>query len=222
MDDLAMILGSGKSAEPVAAGLAGPLEAPLAAPEAHRSRPLRVLVGVTGASGAVYALDFLRRCPGDKYLVTSKWARAVLHSELGMREEDLMPLVKARFADADLAAPFSSGSNAFDAVVIVPCSTSTAAKIAAGIGDTLITRAAQVALKERRRLILAVRETPLSSVVLEALLKLSQSGAVVFPLSPPWYDPPRTLDELVAATTSKLLRVVGVEVPGGWRHEELE
>jgi 4-hydroxy-3-polyprenylbenzoate decarboxylase len=146
----------------------------------------------------------------------------VLHAETGLKLSDLEPHVKKIFADSDLAAPFSSGSNRHDALVIIPCSVSTLAKIAAGIADTLITRAAQVALKERRRLILAVRETPLSSVVLEALLKLSQSGAVVFPLSPPWYDPPRTLDELVAATTSKLLRILGVEVPGGWRHEELE
>jgi flavin prenyltransferase len=190
--------------------------------EAPRPRALRVLVGVTGASGAVYALDFLRRCPGDKYLVTSKWARAVLLSELALREEDLEPYAKARFADADLAAPFSSGSNAFDAVVVLPCSTSTAAKIAAGIGDTLITRAAAVALKERRRLILAVRETPLSTIQLEALHKLSLAGAVIFPLSPPWYGNPKTLDDLVAATTDKLLRLIGVELPGGWREADLE
>lgn len=208
MDDLAMTLGS--RAEPQAATADRP------------ARPLRVLVGVTGASGAVYALDFLRRCPGEKYVVASRWARAVLHAELGLREEDLDAFVKARFSDADLSAPFSSGSNAFDALVVVPCSTSTAAKIAAGIGDTLITRAAAVALKERRRLILAVRETPLSTIQLEALHKLSLAGAVIFPLSPPWYGNPKTVDELVAATTDKLLRLVGVEVPGGWHEGDLE
>jgi flavin prenyltransferase len=187
-----------------------------------RRHALRVLVGMTGASGAVYAVDFLRRFPGEKFLVASKWARAVLHSELGLREEDLDRYVKARFADTDLAAPFSSGSNRFDAYVILPCSSSTAAKIAAGIGDTLITRAAQVALKERRRLILAVRETPLSTIQLEALTKLSREGAIVFPLSPPWYGKPETVEELVRATTGKLLRLVGVEVPGGWREDDLE
>ena len=105
MDDLARILAA---------------EAEATAPKPRTS--LRVLVGMTGASGAVYALDFLRRCPGDKYLIASKWARAVLQSELSMREEDLEPYVKARFSDGDLAAPFSSGSNPFDAYVIVPCS----------------------------------------------------------------------------------------------------
>lgn len=199
-----------------------PAEAEALAGSHSPGRALRVLVAMTGASGMAYAIDFLRRCPGDKFLVTSKWARAVLHSELGLREEELADLVKGRFSDNDLAAPFASGSNAFDAVVILPCSTSTAAKIAAGIGDTLITRAAQVALKERRRLVLAVRETPLSTVVLEALLKLSREGVVVFPLSPPWYGNPRTLDELVSATTSKLLRLIGVDVPGGWHEEDLE
>jgi flavin prenyltransferase len=212
MDDLAMTLGARADAR----------TAPQADGAAPPARARRVLVGVTGASGAVYALDFLRRCPGDKFVVASKWARAVLHSELGLREEDLDPYVKARFPDGDLSAPCSSGSNAFDAVVIVPCSTSTAAKIAAGIGDTLITRAAAVALKERRRLILAVRETPLSTVQLEALHKLSVAGAVIFPLSPPWYGNPKTVDELVAATTGKLLRLIGVELPGGWREADLE
>ena len=187
-----------------------------------RRSPSRVLVGMTGASGAVYAVDFLRRYPGEKFLVASKWARAVLHSELGLCEEDLDPYVKARFSDSDLAAPFSSGSNPFDACVILPCSSSTAAKIAAGIGDTLITRAAQVALKERRRLVVCVRETPLSTIQLEALTRLSQAGAIVFPLSPPWYGKPETVEELVAATTAKLLRLLGVEVPGGWRSEDLE
>jgi 4-hydroxy-3-polyprenylbenzoate decarboxylase len=95
-------------------------------------------------------------------------------------------------------------------------------KIAAGIGDTLITRAASVALKERMPLIVGVRETPLSTITLEALHKLSLAGAIVFPLSPPFYGNPKTLEELVAATTNKLLRLLGVDVPGGWREEDLE
>jgi len=210
MDDIARML------------LSSPSDAPRAEPLLPRERALRVFVGITGASGAIYALDFLRRCPGDRFVVTSRWARAVLHGELNLREEDLDEYAKARFPDGDLSAPFASGSNAFDAVVIVPCSASTVAKIAAGIGDTLITRAAQVAMKERRKLVLAVRETPLSTVILEAMTKLSRDGVVVFPLSPPWYGNPQTLDDLVTATTNKLLRTIGVDVPGGWREEDLE
>ena len=191
-------------------------------PVSTPGRALRVLVGMTGASGAAYAVDFLRRCPGEKYLVMSKWARAVLHTETGLREEDLAGHVKARFSDSDLAAPFASGSNPLDAFVILPCSTSTAAKIAAGIGDTLITRAAQVTLKERRRLVVAVRETPLSTLQLEALTRLSREGAIVFPLSPPWYGKPASVEDLVSATSDKLLRLLGVDVPGGWREADLE
>ena len=198
--------------------LVSPAESPASTP----GTALRVLVGMTGASGAAYAVDFLRRCPGEKYLVLSKWARAVLHTETGLREEDLAAHVKARFSDSDLAAPFASGSNPLDAFVILPCSTSTAAKIAAGIGDTLITRAAQVTLKERRRLVLAVRETPLSTIQLEALTRLSREGAIVFPLSPPWYGKPSSVEDLVSATTGKLLRLLGVDVPGGWRETDLE
>ena len=182
----------------------------------------RVLVGMTGASGAIYAVDFLKRFPGEKHLVMSKWAKVVLKSECGLAETDLAPHVTTTFPDQDLSAPFASGSNRHDACLILPASASTVGKIAAGIGDTLITRAAQVALKERMPLIVGLRETPLSTIVLDALHRLSSAGAIVFPLSPPFYGNPKTLEELVSATTNKLLRLVGVDVPGGWREEDLE
>lgn len=182
----------------------------------------RYLVGMTGASGSIYAVDFLRRCPGEKFLVLSDWARQVLQSETGLKPSDLEPHVKRVFADADLAAPFSSGSVRHDALVILPCSVSTLAKIAAGIADTLITRAAAVALKERMRMILCVRETPWSSITLENALRLSREGAVVMPLSPPWYQKPGTLDELVAGFTGKVLALLGEDGGPGWREEELE
>ncbi|HEV2104372.1 MAG TPA: UbiX family flavin prenyltransferase [Candidatus Eisenbacteria bacterium] len=182
----------------------------------------RYLIGMTGASGAVHGVDFVRRCPGEKYLVLSDWARHVLQSETGVTPGELEPHVKKVFRDADLAAPFSSGSTRHDGFVIVPCSGSTAARIAAGIGDTLITRAAAVALKERMRLVLCVRETPLTSIALENLLKLSREGAIVMPLTPPWYRNPADLPALVAAFTDKLLALLGE--PGGepWRADELE
>ena len=104
----------------------------------------RYLIGITGASGAAFGVDFVRRCPGEKYLVMSDWGRQVLQSETGLKPSDLAGDVKKLYADADLAAPFSSGSNRFDAFVIVPCSVSTLAKIACGIADTLITRIAAV------------------------------------------------------------------------------
>ncbi len=182
----------------------------------------RYLIGMTGASGSVYGVDFVRRCPGEKFLVLSDWARQVLHSETGLKPSDLEPHVKRLFQDSDLAAPFSSGSNRYDAYVIVPCSVSTLAKIAVGIADTLITRAAAVALKERLRMIVCVRETPLSSIALENALKLAREGVTVMPISPPWYRSPKSLDELVSGFTDKILGVLGEPAGSGWREQELE
>jgi 4-hydroxy-3-polyprenylbenzoate decarboxylase len=182
----------------------------------------RYLIAMTGASGSVFGVDFVKRCPGEKYLVLSDWARQVLHSETGLKPSDLEPHVKKLFADTDLAAPFSSGSNRYDALIVVPCSVSTMAKIASGIADTLITRAAAVALKERMRVILCVRETPLSSIALENALKLSREGVVVMPVSPPWYRNPASLEEAVGGFTSKILGVLGEDAGAGWRQSELE
>ena len=123
---------------------------------------MRTIVGFTGASGAAYGVDFLRRCPDEKFLIASKWGKRVLHEELGLKTEEMRPWVNEIYSDSDLGSPFSSGSNHFDSLVIVPCSISTLAKIANGIADTLITRVAQVALKERRKLVIALRVTPLS------------------------------------------------------------
>src|SRR6059036_443892 len=174
---------------------------------------------MTGASGSIHGVDFVRRCPGEKYLILSDWARQVLHSETGLKPSALEPLVKRVFADGDLAAPFSSGSNRYDALVVVPCSVSTLAKIATGIADTLITRAAQVALKERMRMVLCVRETPLSSIALENALKLSREDVVIMPISPPWYQPPQDLEGLIAGFSDKLLALLGEEGGPGWREE---
>jgi polyprenyl P-hydroxybenzoate/phenylacrylic acid decarboxylase-like protein len=182
----------------------------------------RYLIGMTGASGAAFGVDFVRRCPGEKYLVLSDWARHVLHSETGLKPGDLESHVKKVFSNADLAAPFSSGSNRHDAFVIVPCSVSALAKIAAGIGDSLITRAAGVALKERMRLVICLRETPLSSVALENALELSREGAIVMPISPPWYGNPATVADVVAGYTNKILAVLGENAGPGWREEDLE
>lgn len=182
----------------------------------------RYLIGMTGASGAIHGVDFVKRCPGEKYLVLSDWARQVLHAETGLKPSDLEPHVRRIFADTDLAAPFSSGSNRYDALVVIPCSVSTLAKIAAGIADTLITRAAQVALKERIRVVLCVRETPLSSIALRNALTLSREGVTIMPVSPPWYDKPGNVDDLVAGFSRKVLGVLGEESGAGWREDALE
>jgi 4-hydroxy-3-polyprenylbenzoate decarboxylase len=183
---------------------------------------MKVVVAVTGSSGAVYALDFLQKCPGKKFLIVSSWGKVLLRDELDMGEKDLKPFVARIFSDDDLAAPVASGSNPFDAMVIIPASTSTLGKIASGIGDTLITRAAQVCLKERTKLILCVRETPLSTLTLEQCARLSSYGAVIMPVSPPLYFVPKSVDEFVGAFTDRVLAQIGVRSGRGWRAEELE
>ena len=182
---------------------------------------MRIVVGITGSSGAVYALDFLRKCQATKYLIISTWGKVLLRDELHLGEKDLAPLVQRTFSDDDLTAPLASGSNPVDACVILPASTSTIGKIASGIGDTLITRAAQVALKERFKLIVCVRETPLSTINLEQCTRLSTAGAVIMPISPPLYFVPTSVDEYVAGFTSKLLQQLGMPAGKGWREGDL-
>jgi len=182
----------------------------------------RVLVALTGASGHPVAVEFLRRCPAEEtYLVASRWGRSVLTAETGLTLEALAPRARKTFSDDDLFAPFASGSTPLDAMVIVPCSASTLGKLAAGIADTLITRAAQVVLKERRRLVLGLREAPLSSIMLENCLKLSRDGAVLVPLSPPFYTNPKTLEDAVRDMTDKLLSAAGFPSGAPWRPEAL-
>lgn len=183
---------------------------------------MRIVLAITGSSGAVYAREFLQQCDEETFLVVSKWGKVLLKDELGVTTKDLQPYIKREFSDDDLTAPFASGSNKFDAFVILPCSTSTLGKIASGIGETLITRIAQVALKERFKLVLCIRETPLSTVTLEQCAKLSRDGVVIMPISPPLYFVPKTVEEYVRAFVEKVLGVIGVRTSKGWRSEELE
>lgn len=183
---------------------------------------MKIVVGITGSSGAVYAQDFLRTCTAKKYLIVSTWGKVLLRDELKIGEKDLKPHVERIFSDDDLTAPMASGSNRIDAFVILPASTSTIGKIASGLGDTLITRTAQVCLKERYPLIICVRETPLSTLTLEQCARLSSYGAVIMPISPPLYFVPDTVEAYVGAFTDKLLGQLGLRASAGWRSEEFE
>src|SRR5438477_11125672 len=103
---------------------------------------MRLILGISGASGAVYGVEFLKRCPPDeKYVILTRWGRNLLKTETGLSPEDLAPFAKKIYATEDLAAPFASASTPFDALVIMPCSVATMVKIAHGISDTLLTRA---------------------------------------------------------------------------------
>lgn len=182
---------------------------------------MRTIVAITGASGAVFGMELLRRLPGERFAILSRWGQHVTREETGLGREDVAGLATRLFTDADLSAPLASGSNAWDAMVVLPCSVSTVGKIASGIADTLITRAAAVTLKEGRRLVLCPRETPLSAVTLRQLAELARDGVTVMPVSPGWYDRPSSIDELVAGFVGRVLQVLGVDRPGGWRAEEL-
>jgi len=183
---------------------------------------MRLLVGVTGASGSIFAVEFLRRCSAEEtYVVVSRWGRSVLHQETGLTADTLSTFAKKIFSNDDMNSPFASGSNAFDAMVILPCSVSTLGKIAHGISDNLLTRCAEVALKERRKLILCVRETPWSTIDCRNALTLSEAGAIVMPLSPPFYQKPSALPELVGFFVERVRGVLGLPVEAGWRAGEL-
>lgn len=182
---------------------------------------MRTIVAITGASGAVFGLELLARLPGERYAILSRWGQHVVREETGLGRDDVAARATRLFTDSDLSAPIASGSNAWDAMVVLPCSTSTVGKIASGIGDSLVSRAAAVTLKEGRRLVLCPRETPLSAVTLRQLAELAGDGVTVMPVSPGWYDRPGSPEELVSGFVTRVLQVIGVEQPGGWRAEEL-
>lgn len=183
---------------------------------------MKTIVAITGASGSAFGVELLRRLPGETYAILSRWGQHVLNQETDLGREDVEGIATRLFYDADLSAPLASGSNAWDAMVILPCTTSTIGKIASGIGDTLVTRAAAVTLKEGRRLVVCPRETPLSAPTLRQMADLARDGVTVMPVSPGWYTGPATLDDLVRDFADRVLGVLGVETPGGWRAAELE
>jgi 4-hydroxy-3-polyprenylbenzoate decarboxylase len=172
---------------------------------------VRTVVALTGASGIVYGLRLLRALPGHKSVVVSDDAAAIALEETGTNREEIEALGDEHFLNSDMSAPIASGSVRFDAMVIAPCSASTMSKVASGIADNLITRAASVALKERRTLVLVIRETPLSTIHLGNMERLSAAGAVVLPACPAFYPKPETVEDMVDFVVGRVLDVLGVE-----------
>jgi 4-hydroxy-3-polyprenylbenzoate decarboxylase len=172
----------------------------------------KIVVGITGASGAPYARRVLQvlRASADVEVgvCVSQTAPDVWALECGgnLRESAGVPVWGVR----DYKAPFASGSAGWHAMVIVPCSMGTAARVAHGISDTLLTRAADVMLKERRTLVVVPRETPLSVVHLENLLTLARAGALVLPAMPSFYGKPKTLDDALDTVVARVLDHLGV------------
>lgn len=188
----------------------------------------KIVVAMTGASGAGYGVKLLQGLNDlgedrpEIMVVTNRVARSMLVREENMRSEDLTHMADTSLDAAEMDVEEASGSNTFDAIAICPCTVSTASRIANGIGDNLTTRLASVALKERRKLILAVRETPLSTPVLENLAALSRYGAVVMPISPPMYGGVRTVEDIQRNFAGRILDLLGFENKLTTRYEPPE
>jgi 4-hydroxy-3-polyprenylbenzoate decarboxylase len=180
----------------------------------------RLIVAITGATGAIYGvrvLQRLREAGAETHFVMSRWgARTLLH-ETSWSREQVEALASATYAPGDMGAVISSGSFRTDGMIIAPCSAKTLASIAHGYGDNLVHRAADVILKERRRLVLAVREAPLSEIHLENMLKLARMGAVILPPMPAFYNHPQTVDDVVEHTVARILDQFGIELPSTLR-----
>lgn len=176
----------------------------------------RVLVAITGASGSIYGvrlLELMRPLPDvETHLILSKAGRVTLAAECDRSAEQVETLADAMHAPANIAAPPSSGSFRMHAMLIAPCSIRTASNIAIGNTGDLVSRAADVMLKERRVLIVCIRETPLHVGHLETLTQLSRLGAVIFPPVPSFYSRPAAVGDIVDQTCMRMLDQVGVEI----------
>jgi 4-hydroxy-3-polyprenylbenzoate decarboxylase len=177
----------------------------------------RIVVGMTGATGAVLGVEVLRRlqqCPDvQTHLVLSRWARATIQLETELSASDVSELADVVYSSDDQAAAISSGSFRTDGMVVVPCSMKTLAGIRTGYADGLIARAADVTLKEHRRLVLVPRETPLSEIHLDNMLALARMGVCVVPPMPAFYNHPTSVGDVVEHIVTRVLDQFGIESP---------
>lgn len=176
----------------------------------------RVVVGISGASGAIYgirALEMLAEASVETHLVVTRAARATLTEETGYTLADVRALADVTYSDGDLGAALASGSFRTNGMLVAPCSVKTLSGIANSYDETLLVRAADVTLKERRRLVLLLRETPLHAGHLRLMADADASGAVIMPPVPAFYDHPASLDDVVVHTVSRALDLLEVEVP---------
>lgn len=174
----------------------------------------RLVVGISGASGVIYGirmLEALRDLGHETHLVMSRSAETTLAIETKRKVAEVQALATATYAVTDVAAALSSGSFVTDGMVIAPCSIRSLSEIATGVTSSLLTRAADVTLKERRRLVLMVRETPLHTGHLRTMAQASELGAVIFPPVPAFYGWPETIEDIVDQTVGRALDLLGVE-----------
>lgn len=178
--------------------------------------PFRLIVGMSGASGVIFGirlLEVLADEPGvETHLVASPAARQTIQLETDRDPDEVEALADVRYRFGDIAASISSGSFPIDAMAVVPCSMGTLSAIALSASDNLLERAADVTLKERRRLVLAPREAPLHLGHLRLMTQVTEMGAIVCPPSPGFYSRPRSLDELIDHTVGRLIDAIGIRL----------
>lgn len=175
---------------------------------------MELIIGICGASGISYGvrlLEILNRSDILTHLIISEGARAVIRAETDTDPSEIEALADFVYDENDLAAPIASGSYPTGGMIIAPCSMKTLGQIAAGISGNLLVRAADVCLKEERKLILMTRETPLSLIHLENMVKAKQAGASILPASPGFYSRPKTIDDLLNIMAGRALDLAGVE-----------
>jgi 4-hydroxy-3-polyprenylbenzoate decarboxylase len=177
----------------------------------------RFIIGISGASGTVYGITALRllRELGDieTCLVMSRTAMLTAAIETDLKAPEIVQLANAHFLPEDIAAPIASGSFPVHGMIIAPCSIRTLGEIVTGMTTSLLTRAADVTLKERRPLVLMVRETPLHLGHLRSMAAAAEMGAIIAPPVPAFYNRPATLDEMVTYTTGRALEALGIQLP---------
>ena len=188
--------------------------------------PQRLIIGVSGASGAVYAiraLDMLRDMGIETHLVVSQAGRMTVNYETGLGYADLAARATHHYGAQDVGAPISSGSFKTLGMLVVPCSMKTLSEVATGVTGGLLPRAADVVLKERRRLVLMVRETPLHTGHLRNMTAASEIGAIIYPPVPAFYSEPSSIEELVDQTVARCLDLYDLDAPATLRWgEDLE
>ena len=186
----------------------------------------RIVIAMTGASGAVYGvrlLETLREAGGiETHLIVTRAAALTVAAELDMTRRDVERLADVVHADRDVGASIASGSFRTDGMIIAPCSMKTLAAIATGVTDTLVSRAADVALKQRRRVVLMVRESPLHLVHLRNMATVTEMGAIVFPPMPAFYAKPESIDAMIDQSVGRVLDLLGFDSPRVRRWEGLK
>jgi len=175
---------------------------------------MRIVLAISGATGAIYGIKFLeeaKKAGLETQLIVSYSAQKTIELETDYSLEAINELASCQFSNGDIAAPPASGSFLHQGMVIAPCSMKTLSAIANGYADNLINRAADVTIKERRKLVLLVRETPLSPIHLENMLKLSRLGVIIMPPVPSFYNKPGTIEDIIRQMTGRIFDQLGIE-----------